>query len=396
MADNRGITYHGAFDLRVETIDFPKLEFRGKAIPHGVIVKVLATNICGSDQHIFRGRFPVPEGHVLGHEITGEVVEIGSDVEFLSVGDVVSVPFNVSCGRCRNCKTQHPEICQNVNEKADLGAYGFDLGGWLGGQSEYMLVPYADYALLKFPDAAQAKERLLELAFLSDILPTGYHGCVCAGVKPGSTVYIAGAGPVGRCAAASARLLGASRVIIGDMNTERLKVMESAGYETIDLSDSTPLADKIADLLSIPEVDCGVDAVGYEAHGLGDASSKETPGGAINSLLDIVRPGGGIGVPGIYVGEDAAAADADAKNGVLPLIFGKAWGKSLTITTGMAPVINYNGELMKAILAGRMEDLLPVMNVEVVSLDEGPAAYQSFSDGSPKKFVIDPHGVLAR
>ena len=175
---------------------------------HGVILKLVVTNICGSDQHIYRGRFPTPVGMILGHENTGEVIEVGRDVEFIKKGDLVSVPFNVSCGRCRNCREGHTEICMNVNPAIPCGAYGFNLGGWQGGQAEYMMVPYADFALLKFPDKDQAMEHILELTFLSDILPTGFHGCVIAGVKPGSTVYIAGAGPVGRAAATSARLLG--------------------------------------------------------------------------------------------------------------------------------------------------------------------------------------------
>ena len=146
MSSNRGVVYKGAWNLEVNDIAYPKFQDpRGKDIHHAVIIKVVSTNICGSDQHIFRGRFTVPVGHVLGHEITGEVVEIGKDVEFLKVGDIVSVPFNVSCGRCRNCKKGNTDVCETVNPEAPVGAYGFDLGGWLGGQSEYCLIPYADF-----------------------------------------------------------------------------------------------------------------------------------------------------------------------------------------------------------------------------------------------------------
>jgi glutathione-independent formaldehyde dehydrogenase len=164
---------------------------------------------------------------VLGHEITGEVIEAGSDVETLKVGDIVSVPFNVACGRCRSCKEQHTGVCLTVNPARAGGAYGYvDMGGWIGGQAEYVMVPYADFNLLKFPDRDQAMEKIRDLTCLSDILPTGYHGAVTAGVGPGSTVYVAGAGPVGLAAAASARLLGAAVVIIGDVKP-RLRLVHA-------------------------------------------------------------------------------------------------------------------------------------------------------------------------
>jgi glutathione-independent formaldehyde dehydrogenase len=393
MASNRGVVYEGVKNLTVQNIDYPKLEHNGKPCHHGAIVKVIATNICGSDQHIYRGRFSVPLGTVLGHEITGEVIELGSDVEFLNLGDLVSVPFNVSCGRCRNCKERHPDVCLNVNDKAPVGAYGFDLGGWQGGQSQYVMVPYADYQLLKFPDKAQAMEKILDLTFLSDILPTGYHGCVSAGVTTGSTVYIAGAGPVGRAAAASAQLLGAAVVIVGDTNSERLAVVRSAGFETVDLTQSGSLPDKIAEILNIPEVDCGIDCVGYEAHGRGLDVGQNIPQAVLNDLIAVVRAGGKIGVPGIYVPEDPEGVDEQAKHGSFPLDFGKGWLKSLQITTGMAPVSNYNRQLMMAILHDRIQ-LSKIMNIEVIQLDLAPQAYADFDAGSPKKYVIDPFGSL--
>ena len=393
MSTNLSITYAGPWDLEMVDMPIPKREFKGKILEHAVIVKVIATNICGSDQHIYRGRFDVPSGTVLGHEITGEIIEIGRDVLHLAVGDIVSVPFNVSCGRCRSCKTQHPEVCETVNDQAPVGAYGFDLGGWQGGQSQYCLVPYADFALLKFPDRDQALERMLDLAFLSDILPTGYHGCVSAKVKPGSTVYIAGAGPVGRAAAMSARLLGAACVIVGDQNKERLDVLKKAGYETIDLSTSGSLKDKIEAILGVPHVDCGVDAVGYEAHGHGENANKEMPETALNDVMDVTRAGGSIGIPGIYVGSDPGSDLVRAKNGTLDLILGQAWVKSLTLTTGMAPVMNYSYDLMQAILWNRI-DVQSVMNIAVVPIQGGVDAYKSFSDGSSKKYVINPNGYL--
>src|ERR1700757_3880514 len=246
MTKNRVITYQGPRKLELQTFEFPKLIGpKGEKCDHGAILKVVVTNICGSDQHIYRGRFPVPKGMVLGHEMTGEVIEVGHDVHFIKKGDLCSVPFNVSCGRCRNCMERHTDVCMNVNDEVDCGAYGFNLGGWQGGQGDYLMVPYADWNLLKFPDKDQAMAKMHDLAFLSDILPTGYHGCVIAGTTTGSTVYIAGAGPVGRAAAASARLLGASCIIVGDTNPERLAVVKKAGYEVIDLRKDVSLADQI-------------------------------------------------------------------------------------------------------------------------------------------------------
>ena len=195
---NRGVVYQGAGKVSVESLDYPTLALGNRKCEHGVILKVVSTNICGSDQHMVRGRTTAPQGLVLGHEITGLVVEAGRDVEFIKVGDIVSVPFNIACGRCRNCKEGKTGICLNVNPARPGAAYGYvDMGGWTGGQTDYVMVPYADFNLLKFPDADQAMEKIRDLTLLSDIFPTGFHGCVTAGVGPGSIVYIAGAGPVG-------------------------------------------------------------------------------------------------------------------------------------------------------------------------------------------------------
>ncbi|MEX0584879.1 MAG: alcohol dehydrogenase catalytic domain-containing protein, partial [Natronospirillum sp.] len=227
---NRGVVYQGPGKVTVEALDFPKLAMGKRQCHHGVILKVVTTNICGSDQHMVRGRTTAQQGLVLGHEITGQIVECGRDVEFLAVGDLVSVPFNIACGRCRNCKEGRTGICLNVNPARPGAAYGYvDMGGWVGGQTEYVMVPYADFNLLKFPDPEQALEKVKDLTLLSDIFPTGFHGCVTAGVGPGSTVYIAGAGPVGLAAAASAHLLGAACVIVGDMIPERLAQARSFG-----------------------------------------------------------------------------------------------------------------------------------------------------------------------
>ncbi|MGK4218580.1 alcohol dehydrogenase catalytic domain-containing protein [Kocuria marina] len=381
--------------MQVEDLDFPKLQMpNGKKAPHGVVLKIVASNICGSDLHIYRGSFPAPEGMVMGHEMTGEVVEIGSDVEFLKEGDLVSVPFNVACGRCRNCRNGRTEVCQTCNPDADSAAYGFNLGGWDGGQAEYLFVPYADFQLLKFPDRDQAMEKIRDLALLSDILPTAFHGLMEAGAKPGSTVYIAGAGPVGRCGAAAARLLGASCIIVGDHDKDRLALMKRNGCETIDLNEDVPLQDQIEKILGEPMVDCAVDYVGTEAHGIGKDADKEDPAYAINQVIDVTRAGGATGIIGIY-GPDPLADSKDEQNGIYPIEFGNAWIKSPKITAGQAPIMHYNYELMQAILWDRMPYLSDMLQTKVIGLDDAPQAYADFDNSSQEKYIIDPHGMIA-
>lgn len=230
-----------------------------------------------------RGRTTAQTGLVLGHEITGEVIECGHDVEYIKKGDLVSVPFNIACGRCANCKKGHTGICLNVNPARPGAAYGYvDMGGWIGGQAEYVMVPYADFNLLKFPEKDRALDKIKDLTLLSDIFPTGYHGAVTAGVKPGKTVYIAGAGPVGLACAASCHLLGAACVIVGDMNKERLQQARSFGCETIDLTQDAGIRDLIKSVTGHSEVDCAIDCVGFEARGCGHSHHEEQPAIVLN------------------------------------------------------------------------------------------------------------------
>ena len=397
MASNRGVVYLGPGRVEVQAIDYPKMQNpQGKPIEHGVILKIVATNICGSDQHMVRGRTTAPAGLVLGHEITGEVIEKGRDVEFVDIGDLVSVPFNVACGRCRTCREQQTGVCLNVNQARAGGAYGYvDMGGWVGGQAEYVLVPYADFNLLKFPDKAQALAKIRDLTMLSDILPTGFHGAVNAGVGVGSTVYVAGAGPVGLAAAASAQILGAAVVMIGDVNQERLNQAKQVGFEPIDLRKSDTLADLIADVVGVPEVDASIDAVGFEARGHGAQHTTEAPATVLNALMTITRAGGAIGIPGLYVTEDPGAQDEAAQQGNLRMRLGLGWAKSHRFYTGQTPVLRYNRQLMQAILHDRLP-IAKIVNATVISLDEAPTGYRDFDKGVARKFVLDPHGVLAK
>ncbi|MFZ4628321.1 MAG: formaldehyde dehydrogenase, glutathione-independent [Blastocatellia bacterium] len=402
MATNRGVAYIEPGKVEIKSIDYPKLRmpksetdpFGGKDAPHGVILKVVTTNICGSDQHMVRGRTTAPQGLILGHEITGEIIEKGSDVEMLEVGDLVTVPFNIACGRCRNCREGKTGICLTVNPARPGAAYGYvDMGGWVGGQAEYVMVPYADFNLIKFPNREKAMEKIRDLTLLSDIFPTGFHGCVQAGVGPGSTVYIAGAGPVGLAAAAGAQLLGAAVVIVGDMIPERLAQARSFGCETIDVSKVTSLGEAIAEILGEPEVDSAVDCVGFEARGHGADAVVERPATVLNSLQEIARAGGSIGIPGLYVTGDPGGVDAAAKIGALSIRFGLGWAKSCSFHTGQCPVLRYNRQLMKAILHDKVHPAKAV-NVTMISLDDAPKGYKDFDQGAAKKYVIDPHATV--
>jgi glutathione-independent formaldehyde dehydrogenase len=396
MATNRGVVYIGTGKVEVQGINYPKFVApNGKEIDHGAILRIVSTNICGSDQHMVRGRTTAPAGLVLGHEITGEVIEKGRDVEFIEVGDLVSVPFNVACGRCRNCREQKTGICQNVNPARAGGAYGYvDMGGWVGGQAEYVMIPYADFNLMKFPDKAQAMEKIRDLTCLSDILPTGYHGAVSAGVGPGTTVYVAGAGPVGLACAAACHLLGAAVVIVGDLNKERLQQARSFGCETVDISLPVSLADQVEKILGIPEIDCAVDCVGFEARGHGAESKKEAPATVLNSLMQLTRAGGSIGIPGLYVTDDPGGVDQAAKTGSLSIRLGLGWAKSHAFQTGQTPVLKYNRLLMQAILHNKIE-IAKAVNVTVIKLEDAPKGYVDFDKGAAKKFVLDPHAMLA-
>ena len=395
MATNRGVAYLETGKVEVQSIDFPKLALGDRKCDHGVILKVVATNICGSDQHMVRGRTTAPAGLILGHEITGEIIEKGSDVEFLDIGDIVSVPFNIACGRCQNCKEGKTGICLNVNPARPGAAYGYvDMGGWIGGQAEYVMIPYADFNLLKFPNREQALEKIKDLTLLSDIFPTGFHGAYTAGVGPGSIVYIAGAGPVGLASAASAQLLGAACVIVGDLIPERLAQAKSFGCETVDLSKDASLADQIEAIVGIPEVDAAVDCVGFEARGHGSDSSVEKPATVLNSIMEVTRAGGSLGIPGLYVTGDPGGVDDNAKIGMLGIRIGLGWAKSHNFTTGQCPVMKYHRNLMQAILYDKIQ-IAKATNVTVIGLDDAPKGYQDFDKGAAKKFVIDPHGVIS-
>jgi glutathione-independent formaldehyde dehydrogenase len=256
------------------------------------------------------------------------------------------------------------------------------------------MVPFADFNLLKFPDKQRAMEKIADLTMLSDIFPTGFHGAKSAGVEVGSIVYVAGAGPVGLAAAASAWLLGAAVVIVGDRNEDRLAHAKKMGYETVNISKHDNLSEQIEQIVGVPVVDAAIDAVGFEASAHG-AKGDAAPAAVLNQLMDITFVAGGLGIPGLYVVEDPGAPNEDAKHGMLKLRIGKGWSKSLHFHTGQAPVLQYNRQLMQAILHDRIQ-IAKIVNATVITLDQAPEGYKEFDKGAAKKFILDPNGLVGK
>jgi glutathione-independent formaldehyde dehydrogenase len=256
------------------------------------------------------------------------------------------------------------------------------------------MVPYADFNLLKFPDKAQAMAKIKDLTLLSDIFPTGYHGAFTAGVGPGSVVYVAGAGPVGLACAAACQLLGAAVVIVGDLIPERLAQAKSFGCETVDLRKDASLGQQLEQIIGVPEVDSAVDCVGFEAHGQGKDAAVERPATVLNSAMTITRAGGAIGIPGLYVTDDPGGVDEAAKTGNLSIRIGLGWAKSHIFTTGQCPVMRYHRQLMQCILHDKIQ-IAKAVNATTISLDEAPQGYKDFDRGAAKKYVLDPHHMVA-
>lgn len=410
---NLAVVLAGNEKVEVRDIGYPKLiSPQGDPCPHGVILKVVASAICGSDLHMFRYRTSAGEGMVFGHEITGLVVERGPNVEIIQLGDVVSVPFNLACGLCHTCQHGKTNLCLRLNPNPLLpGAIpGYsDMGGWKGGQAEYVMIPYADFNLLVLPrDPAVLKEHLLDLAMLADILPTGCNGAAQAGVGLGSTVYIAGAGPVGLCAAVSSFALGASKVVIGDINPDRLPLAQALGCYTIDLSDKEQSKgfmeqDGYIILESLKKIcgddlegiDCAIDCVGYEAGEAGKTfgHGKNEPEQAYNTCLCVVNAGGRVSFPGLFLPVDPKGPDFKHKHGEHSVKLGQQFAKSVNTLGGQCPVKHYNRELMRLILNRKLPKLTATLNIQVIELGGAPKAYEIFNGGKPVKYVIDPHGI---
>ena len=372
----KAVVYKGPFSVAVEQVPPPRIE-----TPGDTLVRITTTNICGSDLHMYEGRTNVEQGKVLGHENMGIVEETGPGVSWIKPGDRVSVPFNIACGTCRNCVAGWTSFCLRTNptEGVDGAAYGYaQMGPYQGGQAEYLRVPFADFNLLPLPPGNEFER---DFTMLSDIFPTGYHGAALAGVVPGDTVAVFGAGPVGLLAAHSSYLRGAARVFVVDMNRDRLVLAERFGATPVSIANGDP-AEQIVDATGGTGADRGIEAVGYQAH---DPAGDEHPEMVLDSLVRAVKTTGGIGVVGVYVPSDPQAASQGAQQGRIGFDYGTFFQKGQQMGTGQCPVKRYNEQLRDLIIAGRATPSLLVSHE--LSLDEAPGAYDKFdkrTDGYTK------------
>ena len=376
----RALCWHGKGDVRVDTVPDPKIEH-----PRDAVIKITACAICGSDLHLLDGYQPTMEsGDILGHENMGEVVELGSEVTNLKIGDRVVVPFTISCGQCWFCQRGMFSACDRTNPNAEMaikamghspaGLFGFShmLGGYSGGQAEYLRVPMADVGPIKIPDSVSDEQAL----FLSDIFPTGYMAAENAQIEDGDTVAIWGCGPVGQFAIRSALMMGAGRVIAIDEVPERLAMAEAGGAETIDFS-KVDVYDELMARTNNRGPDSCIDAVGCEAsgHGAADAVLDKVKAVAmlatdrVHVLREAIfscRKGGTISIPGVYVG----------MGDKLPI--GAAMNKGLTFKMGQTHVQAYTKPLLEKIEAGEIDPSFVVTHP--ASLEDAPEMYKKFRD----------------
>lgn len=362
----KAVIYKGANQVAVEERPDPKI-----SEPLDAIVRITTTNICGSDLHMYEGRTEVEEGTIFGHENMGIVEEVGPGVTRVKEGDRVSVPFNIACGTCQSCQTGWTSFCErtNPNEGMQGAAYGYaNMGPYDGGQAELLRVPYADFNLLGLPEGTDFEN---DFTMLSDIFPTGWHGTELAGIQPGDTVVVYGAGPVGLMAAHSARIRGASEVFVVDYQADRLKLAASIDCTPVDFSETDPVQ-VVLDATKGLGADRGVEAVGWQAH---DPSGEEHPELVLDNLVKSVKVHGGIGVVGVYVPQDPKSPGA-ASEGRIGFDYGTFFTKGQQMGTGQAPVKRYNQQLRDLIIAGRATPSFLVSHE--LALDEAPTGYDNF------------------
>jgi threonine dehydrogenase-like Zn-dependent dehydrogenase len=389
----KALVWHGRYNMQCDTVPDPVIEE-----DNDIIIKVTRTAICGSDLHLFDSYAPMMEkGDILGHEFMGEVVETAKGTTKHKIGDKVVVPFVMSCGHCWFCDQQLTSLCDNSNpdpEKAaaimghsPAGLYGYThmLGGFAGGQAEYVRVRYADHGPTKVPDGIDDEKVL----FLTDIFPTGWMAALNCEIKPGDTVAIWGCGPVGQMTIQSAWLQGAGRVIAIDHVPERLAMAKTLGKaETINFMDES-VYERLQEMTKGRGPDSVVDAVGAEAHGLGSVDAvvdraKAAVGLATDrphvwrEMIKCVRKGGHVSVPGVYFGY------ADK----IPL--GTIVNKGLTIKSGQTNVQKYMDELMQMVLENKIDPSFVITHR--VGLEDGPEMYQTFKDKKDGciKVVMNP------
>ncbi|MFP6568806.1 MAG: glutathione-independent formaldehyde dehydrogenase [Dehalococcoidia bacterium] len=381
----RAVVYKGPFEVAVENVPDPTIQH-----PNDVIVKITSSCICGSDLHMYEGRTAAEAGIVFGHENMGVIQEIGSAVKNLSIGERVVMPFNVACGFCKNCQRGFTGFCTTVNPGFAGGAYGYvAMGPWVGGQAEYLQVPFADFNCLTLPAGT---ENEADYALLADIFPTGYHGAELADVSPGESVAVFGAGPVGLMAAYSSVIRGAAEVYAIDHVQERLDKAAEIGAIPINFDEGNPV-DQIKDMRG-DGVDKGIDAVGYQAAAAGSSAAggeqEEVPNIVLNQIIDVVNPTGALGIPGLYVPTDPGGVDEGAKRGALSINFGRLFEKGLRLGTGQCNVKKYNAYLRDMITAGKASPSFVVSHE--VSLDDAVDAYDKFDkrvDGYTK-VILNP------
>ena len=376
----KALVYNGPRDVQVKTVPDAKIERHTD-----VLVKITSTNICGSDLHMYEGRTDMEPGRILGHENLGVVIEVGKAVDQVKVGDRVCLPFNIGCGFCENCERGLTGFCLTVNPGTAGGAYGFaGMGPYSGGQAELLRVPYGDFNCLVLPPDAQEKES--DYVMLSDIFPTGYHATELAGVMPGDTVVIYGAGPVGLMAAYSANLKGASKVMVVDTHKDRLKLAEQIGAIAVDDTEGDGVA-RILALTNGKGADRGCECVGYQCCNM---HREEVPNLTMNNLVKTVKATGGIGVVGVFIPEDPGAKDKLAKEGKLAFDFGQFWVKGQKVATGQANVKAYNRKLSNLIEAGKAKPSWIISHE--LPLDKAPEAYKSFDERKQgwTKVVLKP------
>ena len=376
----KALVYTGPREISVEEVPDARIEQ-----PNDVLVRITTTNICGSDLHMYEGRTTMETGRILGHENLGIVVETGNGVERVKVGDRVCLPFNIGCGFCENCEDGLTGFCLSVDSDTPGGAYGFaEMGGYAGGQAEYLRVPWGDFNCLVLPEDAREKEN--DYVMLSDIFPTGYHATELAGVSPGESVVVYGGGPVGLMAAYSATLRGASRVMVVDHQPDRLRLAEKAGAMPIDDTDGDHI-ERILEATGGRGADKGCECVGYQAH---DPQGQERPEATMNDLVASVKATGAIGVVGVFLPQDDGAPTKLTQQGKLPFDFGKFWFKGQRIGTGQANVKAYNRRLAELIHRDRAKPSFVVSHE--LPLDRGAEAYRHFDDRDDgwTKVVLKP------
>ena len=376
----KALVYNGPCDVQIKNVPDATIEK-----PTDVLVRITTTNICGSDLHMYEGRTSMETGRILGHENMGEVIAVGKAVDRVKVGDMVCLPFNIGCGFCESCERGLTGFCLTCNPGSAGAAYGFaGMGPYSGGQAELLRVPYGDFNCLVLPKDAKEKEN--DYVMLSDIFPTGYHATELAQMKPGDSVAIYGAGPVGLMAAMSAFLKGASRVFVVDPNKDRLALAEKMGAIGINDIEGDGAA-QIKELTDGQGADCGCECVGYQCC---DKHGKEVPNLTMNNLVEAVKPTGGIGVVGVFLPEDPGAKDELAKEGKLAFDYGKLWFKGQRIGNGQANVKAYNRSLAKLIHAGRAKPSQIISHE--LSLDEAPHAYKKFDERADgwTKVILKP------